>query len=436
VQPALPPVLVGIVDTGIDLAHPEFTGKIAYQKSFVGGTVDDEIGHGTFVAGEIAAALGNGQGIAGIAFPAQLIVAKVIGPDGTIDPVVEAKAIRWEVDRGAQVINLSIGALRDPGNPALDTYSPVEAAAVRYAVSHGVLIVAAVGNGDDSPSTPWPYATYPAALPHVLGVGSLAQDGSVPPFSNRDAVFNDLVAPGVGILSTFPRSLTAVRPSCVDQGYSDCANRDYRDGEGTSFAVPQVTAAAALLLSMDPALTGAQVSTILERSADDVTPATGCPHCTVGRDPISGWGSLDIATALDALSGPLPPRDAYEPNDDAGAQAQKLWGSASFVRATVDYWDDPVDVYAVRVRAGQQLAVSLRGRGMKGLRLALWRPGTVHVTGKPGLLRAHRLFQSQRAGPRQSFRYQAATTGWYDVEVHLASSGAGAYVLRIGKTTT
>jgi stage II sporulation protein D len=434
VQPALPPVLVGIVDTGIDLGHPEFAGKIAYQKSFVGGSVDDEVGHGTFVAGEIAAALGNGQGIAGIAFPAQLVVAKVIGPDGTIDPDVEAKAIRWEVDRGAQVINLSIGALRDPANPGLDTYSSVEAAAVRYAVAHGVLVVAAVGNGDDSPTTPWPYATYPAALPHVLGVGALAQDGNVPAFSNRDAVYNDMVAPGVGILSTFPRSLTALRPSCADQGYSDCASRDYRDGEGTSFAVPQVTAAAALLLSMDPSLTASQVSTMLERSADDVAPATGCPHCTVGRDPLSGWGSLDIASALDSLTAPLPPRDELEPNDDAGAQAAKLWGSASVVHATADYWDDPVDVYAVRLRAGEQVSASLRGPGMKGLQLALWKPGTLHVTGKPGLLRAHRLFQSRRSGPRQSFRYQAATTGWYDVEVHLAAAGAGAYVLRIGKT--
>jgi SpoIID/LytB domain protein len=432
--PDLSPVLVGVVDTGIDLGHPEFAGKIALARSFVGGTVDDELGHGTFVAGEIAAALGNGEGIAGIAFPARLIVAKVVGPDQTIDPAVEARAIRWEVDQGAKVINLSLGAVRDPLDPAVDEFSAIEAAAVRYATSHGALVVAAVGNGDDSPSTPWPYATYPAALPHVLGVGALAQDGSVPSFSNRDAVYTDLVAPGVHILSTFPRSLTAQSPSCVDQGYSDCGTSDYRAGEGTSFAAPQVSAAAALLLAAHPGLTPDQLTAILERSADDVTPASGCPRCLVGRDALSGWGSLDIAAALGALDGPLPVPDRLEPNDDAGALAPKLWGSSAVVHATTDYWDDPVDVYAVRVARGQQVSVSLRGAGATRLRLVLWKPGTQHVAGTPQVLLAHRVLQSLHAGPSQSFRYRAPAGGWYDVEVKLTAPGAGAYALRIVKT--
>ena len=66
-----------------------------------------------------------------------------------------------------------------------------------------------------------------------------------------------------------------------------------------------------------------------------------------------------------------------EPNDDGGTIAPRLWGSASVVHATVDFWDDPVDVYAVRVRAGQRLSVRLHGPGVKGLQLALWKPGTV-----------------------------------------------------------
>src|SRR5262249_61390269 len=114
-------------------------------------------------------------------------------------------------DRGAGGITLSLGAVRDPLDSTIDTYSAVEAAAVRYATSHGVLVVAAVGNGDDAPSTPWPYANYPSALPHVVGVGALAQDGSIPSFSNRDSAFVALVAPGTWILSTFPPSLPAPR---------------------------------------------------------------------------------------------------------------------------------------------------------------------------------------------------------------------------------
>lgn len=433
--PTLSPVLVGIVDTGIDVNHPEFAGRIAFARSFVGGSVDDEIGHGTFVAGEIAAATGNAQGIAGIAFPAKLIVAKVVGADQTIDPVVEAQAIRWEVDRGAKVINLSLGAVRDPVDPTLDTFSPIEASAIRYATKHGVLVVAAVGNGDDSPSTPWPYADYPSALPHVLGVGAFGQDGNVPAFSNRDPAFVDVVAPGVGILSTFPRALTAEHPGCVDQGYSDCASHDYRGGAGTSFAAPQVTAAAALLLAVHPGLTPDQVSSIIERSSDDVTPATGCPRCAIGRDPLSGRGSLDIAAALQSLTaGAVPPADSMEPNDDAGLQAPKLWGGAAVVHATVDYWDDPVDVYAVRLTVGRRLTVRLHGPGVKGLQLVLWRPGTLHVSGTPQLLASQRVFQSLHAGPNQSLQYRATRSGWYDVEVKETSAGAGAYTLRIAKT--
>src|SRR5205085_4160756 len=137
-------------------------------------------------------------------------------------------------------INLSLGGLRDPLDPRRDTYSPLEASAVEYASSHGAVVVAAVGNGDEAPRAPWLYASYPAALPHVIGVSALGQDGSVPIFSNRDAIYNDISAPGADIISTFPRALTATRPTCVDQGYSDCASQEYRTAEGTSFAAPQV----------------------------------------------------------------------------------------------------------------------------------------------------------------------------------------------------
>ena len=223
--------------------------------SFVGSSwQSDTNGHGTFVAGEIAAALNNEQGMAGIAFPAELLVAKVVRSDGTISPDAEARAIHWAVDHGARVINLSFGGMRDPADRSRDTYSPLEAAAVQYAVSNGVLVVAAVGNGDGAPEQPWSYAGYPAALPHVLGVSAVARDGSVPAFSNRDVVYNDLSAPGEGILSTLPRAITSsARPGCVLQGYSDCGPIEFRRGEGTSFSAPQVSAAAALMSRRQPA---------------------------------------------------------------------------------------------------------------------------------------------------------------------------------------
>src|SRR5262249_12126293 len=153
-------------------------------RSWVGGSaLTDEQGHGTFVAGEIAAAINNNEGIAGMAFPAQLVIAKIARTDQSIDVRDEAQAIRWAVAGGARVINLPIGGLRNPFNPRPDTYSKVEAAAIEYAVRKGAVLVAAVGNSDEAPQSPWPYASYPAALPHVIGVSALSPTGSVPNFS-------------------------------------------------------------------------------------------------------------------------------------------------------------------------------------------------------------------------------------------------------------
>src|SRR5207248_8934250 len=138
---------------------------------------------------------------------AELLIAKVVGADGAVSLRGEVAAIHWAVDQGARVINLSLGGVRDPLNPSLDSYSPLEQAAVDYAYSKGVVVVAAVGNGPQSPATPWRFAHYPSALPHVIGVSALRRDGSVPEYSNRDVVCNDLAAPGDGIFSTIPSNL-------------------------------------------------------------------------------------------------------------------------------------------------------------------------------------------------------------------------------------
>lgn len=286
--PLLDPVKVAIVDSGVDCDLPDFKGQIEKSKSFVGGNpcVDNQ-GHGTIVAGEIAGALDT-AGVVGLAYSSQLLVAKVVAADGSIPLKAEAAAIRWAVNQGAQVVNLSFGAVRDPARPALDTYSKVEAQAVAYAVSRGAVVVAAVGNADEAYTTPWPYASWPSALPHVLGVGALTRLGDVPDFSDQDPTFVDLAAPGVGIFSTFPAALTAQQAGCTPQGYTDCATGDYRHPEGTSFAAPQVSAAAAVLLAVHPALTSSQVTRILERHTDDVNASNGCAECPTGRDKFSG----------------------------------------------------------------------------------------------------------------------------------------------------
>ena len=429
----LAPVRVAIVDSGIDATLPDFQGRIAAAKSFVdGNALLDTEGHGTFVAGIIAANL-DSTGIVGMAYTSQLLIAKVVRADGTIPLAAEAAAIRWAADNGARVINLSIGGLRDPLRRSLDTYSALEASAVAYAYSKGAVLVAAVGNGDEAPAQPWPYASYPAALPHVIGVSALTAAGDIPDFSNRDTLYNDIAAPGVGIFSTLPSAITSLRPDCSDQGYSDCGPGDYTNAEGTSFAAPQVSAAAAMLFAVDPALTNSQVAALLEHSADDVNAATGCPKCPLGRDRFSGWGRLDVAKAIAALAGPPPPADRYEPNDNAGSQAWTIWGRRATINATLDYYDDPVDVYRIALSGHEQLDAALQARWTgANVNLILWKPGTTNLaTANARKLQAA---HSLTPGPAQHVGFTARWRGWYYLEVKDASPGFGPYTLTLTKT--
>ena len=159
---------------------------------------------------------------------------------------------------------MSLGGIRDPLDPDRDTYSRLEADAVAYAVSNGVVVVAAVGNSDQAPTSPWKYASYPAALPHVLGVSAMTDTGAIPTFSNRDRDLQRPSAPGPDPLVA-PAPLTSRFPSCTDQGYSSCGPEEYREAQGTSFAAPQVSAAAAVLLSLRPTLRPEQVTQLLRR---------------------------------------------------------------------------------------------------------------------------------------------------------------------------
>jgi subtilisin family serine protease len=430
----LAPVKVAIVDSGLDCTLPDFQGRLAAEKSFVGGDpCTDAEGHGTFIAGIIAANLDT-QGIVGIAYTSQLLIAKVVQSDGTIPLEAEAAGIRWAADSGARVINLSLGGVRDPQHPNRDTFSAREASAVAYAYAKGAVVVAAVGNGDEAFTEPWPYASYPAALPHVIGVSSLTQAGAVPDYSNRDAVFNDISAPGSGIFSTFPATLTAQKPLCTDQGYSDCGSDDYRDPEGTSFAAPQVAAAAAVLFALAPTLTNAQVGAMLEHNTDDVNAATGCSKCGLLHDAFSGWGRLDVAKAVAALlAGPLPAPDRFETNDDAGTLAHTLWGKTTAFTATLDYYDDPVDVYRVALAPHERLVAKVNG-GWAGAQvsLSLWRPGTRAVD--VPLERRLRAAQSALPGARQHLAFTSPKRGWYYVEVKVAAPGFGPYTLSLAKT--
>jgi subtilisin family serine protease len=432
--PAFESVPVAIIDSGVDTAHPELAGKILDAKSFVGGSPSvDNLGHGTFVAGIIAAGVDNGIGIAGLAPSAQLLVAKVVNGSHSIPVDAEAAAIRWAVDRGARVINMSFGGIRDPLDPDRDTYSRLEADAISYAVTNGAVVVAAVGNSDFAPASPWTFASYPAALPHVLGVSAYDARGAVPKFSNRDRVYDDVAAPGDQILSIFPRQLTARYPACSEQGYSICGPEEYREARGTSFSAPQASAAAAVVFSLRPTLQPEQVTALLERSAVDLDAKTGCTACPAGRDQMSGWGRIDVASALARLSGPLPPRDHFEANDDSGPRAAPLGGTDLRIKATVDFWDDQDDVYRIHLRKGQRVYVGLTADHQEDdLNLALWSPKAWSIYDTRTI--RFRVRASARPGGREYFSFRARRRGTYYVQVRMSTPGTARYRLSVVKS--
>jgi subtilisin family serine protease len=432
--PSFEAIPVAVIDSGVDFAHPDLQRRILDTKSFVGGSAKtDTLGHGTFVAGIIAAEVDNGIGIAGLAPSAELLVAKVVTKARTVPVAAEARAIRWAVEHGARVINLSLGGLRDPLDPELDSYSQLEADAIAYAVTNGVVVTAAVGNDNLAPKSPWGYASYPAALPHVLGVSAYGLEGDVPKFSNRDRIYNDLAAPGEGIFSVLPRTMTSRFPACSEQGYSNCGPDEYREAQGTSFSTPQVSAAAAVLLSLRPTLRPEQVTTILERTAVDLDGRLGCAACPTGRDQLSGWGRLDVAAAIAALAS-VPLADRYEANDNAGPRAFELTSAQQpRLNATLDFWDDQDDVYGITLKKDQSVYVGLTASALEDdLNLALWLPKTLSIEDVRGTRLRVRV--SARPGAREYFSYRAPRAGVYFVQVRMSSAGASRYRLVIVKS--
>ena len=254
----------------------------------------------------------------------------------------------------------------------------------------------------------------------------------MPRFSNRDRIYNDLSAPGEQILSIFPRPLTSRFPACTEQGFSSCGPDEYREAQGTSFSAPQVTAAAAVLLSLHPTLRPEQVTAILRRSAVDVNSENGCPACATGRDALSGFGRLDMAAAIAALSDRLPLRDRYETNDDVGPRSAGVSGRNRRIKATVDFWDDQDDVYATGLRRGQAVYLGLTAADRSAdLNLALWLPQTSSIND----VRSYRMRAraSARPGGRDYLSYRARASGTYFIQVRMSAPGTTAYRLTIVK---
>jgi serine protease len=304
-------VIVAVVDTGVDLHHPDLRdrllrdadGEVVGLDLVDGGSLADRHGHGTLVAGVIAATAGNGEGIAGIAPRARIMPIKALDDEGAGRGRDVDAAIRWAVDHGADVINLSLESVKKTDGRSPGPGAPT--AAVRYAWDHGVIVVAATGNGGAS------MTDYPEDSPVVL-VGATDRDDRRAAFSDRGRP-DALLAPGVDIVSTW----------CRAPGESACDGRTHTYGvaEGTSFAAPHVTGALALLLG-----TGLAPDEALERlrtTAVDLGPA--------GPDDDHGYGRIDVAAAMGAdgpvaasvvepsAAGSTPTREVASDRPTAGA---------------------------------------------------------------------------------------------------------------------
>ncbi|HUT85004.1 MAG TPA: S8 family peptidase [Thermodesulfobacteriota bacterium] len=269
---------VAIVDTGVNPnGNDDFGGRLIQGHNFVKNTNDssDDNGHGTHVAGTVGEETNNSTGCAGIAFDANILAVKVMNRRGVGYSRNIIDGIRWAADNGADVINLSLGST---------TSSQTEEDAINYAYNKGVVICASSGN--DGANT----VSYPAAYVNCIAVGATRYDKQLAPYSNTgDAL--DVVAPGGDI--SVDQNNDGNPDGILQETFTRFLFRyywDYYYFQGTSMASPHVAGVAALIISLHPTYTPAQVRNALQSSAQDLG--------ATGWDSSFGWGLIDANASL------------------------------------------------------------------------------------------------------------------------------------------
>ncbi len=261
--------VIAIIDTGVDMTHPDLVNKIVSSGHDFANDDDDatdDVWHGTHIAGIAAAETNNSLGIAGVAWNCKILPVKVTDAtgDGYYSWIIDG--ITWATDHGANVINVSLGG--DVDDPFLEE-------ACKYARDKGVVVVAAAGNDGIAA------VSYPAAYDaYVLAVAASDYNDAITDFSSFGPEV-DVAAPGVYILGPAPQWY-------VGDGYLP-----YLFASGTSMAAPHVSGLAALIRSLKPDLSVDDIMKVIRYTADDINKAT-----YPGRDDHAGYGRINMARAL------------------------------------------------------------------------------------------------------------------------------------------
>ncbi|AGB42310.1 subtilisin-like serine protease [Halobacteroides halobius DSM 5150] len=267
-------VTVAVIDTGVDLDHPDLEGQLDLKNSVnvinSSSTADDDHGHGTHVAGILGAVTDNGRGVAGINWNIKIMPIKVFGATGSGNYSNLITGIYWAVNNHAEVINLSLG-----GSEPTSSLNSLKVA-VEYAYNKGVTVVAAAGNGGEDMIGDLGLL-YPAHYPSTIAVGAVNSRLERANFSNYGANL-DFVAPGSYIYSTVPPDLTNNDLAITDPS-------GYKYAFGTSMATPHVAGLAALLIASGQANTPAEVKRQLRLTAQDLG--------VFGRDKKHGFGLIN-----------------------------------------------------------------------------------------------------------------------------------------------
>jgi thermitase len=314
-----PEVVIGVMDSGVDAAHPDLAGAVLEGHNFVDETNDtsDPLGHGTAVAGILAARANNSVGSAGVCWRCRLLPLRVLRPEGFAYKLTMARALDWAVDQGVAVVNVSLygenrnGVLHD---------------AIHRARAAGVVVVTAAGNEG------WETREYPAAYPDAISVGALGDDGRLADYSNR----------GLWVKLAAPACLMTTQ---VGGGFGA--------GCGTSGSTPVVAGIVALMRAQAPYASAQQIEDALERTA---VPTAGVR-----------FGRVDAYAALRELASPAPRLlPTIDGHAYVGATLEALSGIWSGARIELTYRWERCRAQACRVvGTAQTYRVRKADRGLR-----------------------------------------------------------------------